>query len=65
MNRPPQRKPSVAGVVGPPLALAAISAIGLVAAFALGPIGEVLCWLGVGAPVAVVAWFGLRSGGLR
>ncbi|WP_407154223.1 hypothetical protein [Bradyrhizobium sp. STM 3557] len=44
-----------------PLALAAVSAFGLIAAFAFGETGHVLSWLGVGAPIAVIAWFGLRS----
>lgn len=47
-------------VFGPPLALAAISASGLIAAFGLGATGQALSWLGVGAPILVVAWFGLR-----
>ncbi len=47
-------------VFAAPLALAVISALGLVAAFALGETGRALCWLGVGAPVAVIGWFGLR-----
>jgi hypothetical protein len=47
-------------VFAAPLALAVISAFGLVAAFAFGETGYVLSWLGVGAPIAVIAWFGLR-----
>jgi hypothetical protein len=47
-------------VFAAPLALAAISAFGLVAAFAFGETGHVLSWLGVGAPIAVIGWFGLR-----
>jgi hypothetical protein len=47
-------------VFAAPLALAAISALGLVAAFAFGETGRVLCWVGVGAPVAVIGWCALR-----
>lgn len=62
MTRAAQRKSQMASVFGPPLALALVSAFGLVAAFGFGPMGQVLCWLGLGAPIAVVAWFGLRNG---
>ena len=48
-------------VFAAPLALAVISTFGLVAAFAFGETGHVLSWLGVGAPIAVIAWLGLRS----
>jgi hypothetical protein len=48
-------------VFAAPAALAAISAFGLVAAFAFGDMGRVLCWFGVGAPIAVIAWGGLRG----
>jgi hypothetical protein len=47
-------------VFAAPLALAAVSAFGLLAAFAFGDIGRGLCWFGVGAPVAVIAWSALR-----
>ena len=47
-------------VFAAPLALAALSAFGLVAAFAFDEAGRVMCWLGVGAPVAVIAWSALR-----
>jgi hypothetical protein len=47
-------------VFAAPLAIAVISALGLVAAFAFGDIGRVLCWVGVGVPIAVIAWCGLR-----
>jgi hypothetical protein len=47
-------------VFAAPLVLAAVSAFSLVAAFAFGEAGHVLSWLGVGAPIAVIAWFGLR-----
>ncbi len=46
-------------VFAAPLVLAVISAVGLVAAFAFGATGPVRSWLGVGAPIAVIAWFGL------
>jgi len=55
-----RRKPNVIRVLGPPLAIALISGGGLVAAFALGDAGRVLCWCGVGAPLVVIAWYGLR-----
>jgi hypothetical protein len=55
-------KLTILKVFGPPLLLAAISLFGLVAAFAFGAAGHVLSWLGVGAPIIVVAWFGLRAG---
>jgi hypothetical protein len=48
-------------VFAAPLALAAVSTFGLVAAFAFGETGRMLSWLGVGAPIAVIAWFRLRS----
>jgi hypothetical protein len=44
-----------------PFAIAVITALGLVAAFAFGDIGRVLCWLGVGAPIAVIGWYTRRS----
>jgi hypothetical protein len=58
---PAKDRPSIRRVFGPPLLLAAISAFGLIAAFAFGTAGHVLSWLGVGAPIIVVAWFGLRG----
>jgi hypothetical protein len=47
-------------VFATPFAIAVITALGLVAAFAFGDIGRVLCWLGVGAPIAVIGWYALR-----
>jgi hypothetical protein len=47
-------------VFATPLALALVSAFGLVAAFAFGDTGRVLCWLGVGAPIAIIGWCALR-----
>ena len=43
-----------------PVALAMISAFGLVAAFAFDDAGRALCWLGVGAPLAVIGWCAAR-----
>jgi hypothetical protein len=54
------RKPSVGRVFGPSLLIALISCGGLVAAFAFGDAGRVLCWLGVGAPIVVIAGCALR-----
>ena len=54
-------RPAIGKVFGPPLALAAISAFGLMAAFAFGATGHVLSWFGVGAPIIVIAWFALRG----
>lgn len=60
MTRQVGRRPDIIRVFGAPFLLAVISAIGLVAAFGFGQLGQVLCWLGVGSPIAVVGWFGLR-----
>ena len=47
-------------VFAAPVAIAAVSAFGLTAAFAFGDIGRVLCWLGVGAPIVIIGWCALR-----
>ena len=47
-------------VFAAPAAIAVLSAFGLVAAFVFGDIGRVLCWLGLGAPIAVIGWYALR-----
>jgi hypothetical protein len=46
-------------VFAAPVAIAALSAFGLIAAFAFGDTGRLLCWLGVGAPIAVIGWCAL------
>ena len=61
MSHEAVRKPSVIRVFGAPFVLAVIGMFGLVAAFGFGLAGQVMCWLGVGSPIAVVAWFGLRA----
>lgn len=61
MTREARRVPDVIRVFRAPFLLAGISAIGLVAAFGFGLPGQVLCWLGVGSPIVVVAWFGLQG----
>lgn len=43
------------GVVG------ALSALGLVAGLVLDGIGDTAAWVGLGVPVAITAWFGLRG----
>ena len=47
-------------VFAAPAAIAAFSAFGLIAAFVFGDLGRVLCWLGLGAPIAVIGWYTLR-----
>jgi hypothetical protein len=54
------RKPSVGRVFGPPLLIALISCSGLIAAFAFGDVGRVLCWLGIGAPIVVIVGCALQ-----
>jgi hypothetical protein len=43
-----------------PFALAIVSAFGLVAAFAFDDVGRAMSWVGVGAPIAVIAWCAAR-----
>ncbi len=43
---------------GAPIALAVLSAIGLIAGLVGDDIWDALSWLGLGLPVAVCVWFG-------
>lgn len=47
-------------VFGPPVLLAVISAIGLLSALLGNDIWDVLSWIALGTPVAVVAWYGCK-----
>lgn len=43
-----------------PAVLGALTAAGLVIGLVFDGIGDVAAWIGLGAPVAVAAWFSLR-----
>lgn len=45
---------------GGPLLLGLLTASGLVSALLSDGAGDVWSWLGLGVPVAVMAWYGLR-----
>lgn len=45
---------------GAPIALAIVSAIGLLAALVGDGFYDAVSWLGLGLPVAVSLWYGLR-----
>ena len=46
-----------------PIALGVLTAVGLISALISDSVGDVLAWLTVGAPVAVVLWFLSRRQG--
>ena len=48
------------GLWGAPIALAVLSAIGLVAALIGDGVYDAVSWIGLGLPVAVSLWYGLR-----
>lgn len=43
---------------GAPIALAVVSAVGLIAGLVGDGVWDALSWLGLGLPVAVCVWFG-------
>lgn len=43
-----------------PVVIGLLSIFGLVAALVSDGLGDVASWIGLGVPVAVSAWFGLR-----
>jgi hypothetical protein len=47
-------------VWGAPIALGVISALGLVAALLADGPGDVVSWIALSVPVAVVAWYSMR-----
>jgi hypothetical protein len=49
------------GVFGIPIAIGVLTLAGLLSALLLGQPGRIFSWLAVGLPVAVSAWFLLRS----
>jgi hypothetical protein len=48
-----------------PLCLAAASSLGFLAAFVSEGAGRYLCWLGIGLPLVVIAWFAVVHHGQR
>ncbi len=48
-----------------PVALAVLTASGLLSALVSDGWGDVWSWFALGLPVAVMAWFGLRSSPLQ
>lgn len=44
-----------------PVLLGALSAIGLIAALVADGIGDAVAWVALGIPIAVSAWYGLRT----
>ncbi|CAI4030288.1 hypothetical protein DNFV4_00716 [Nitrospira tepida] len=53
-------RPLPAGQVwGMPVALAAVSAVGLISALLGDGVWDALSWLALGTPIAVSLWFGL------
>lgn len=51
---------SIARVFGMPALIALASAVGLVAALLGDDLNDWISWLGLGVPVAVIAWAWLR-----
>jgi hypothetical protein len=61
INGSPQRgRLSLRQVFAAPLAIATVSIVGLVAALVGDDIWDVLSWLSLAVPVAVVLWYWLR-----
>jgi hypothetical protein len=52
-------------VFGVPAALAVGSAFGLISALLGDGVWDTLSWFALGAPLAIIAWFGARAAGLR
>ena len=50
-------------VFGVPAALAVASGAGLISALLGDGIWDMLSWFALGAPLAVIAWFGARAAG--
>lgn len=48
-----------------PIVIGVLTAVGLVAGLVSDDAGDVAAWVGLGVPVAVSAWFGLRRGNAR
>jgi hypothetical protein len=51
----------MARVFAAPLGIAALSGFGFVAAFVFGDAEPWLAWLGIGSPLAVIAWSAMRA----
>lgn len=54
------RKPSLARTFGMPALIALASAVGLVSALLGDGVNDWVSWIGLGVPVAVIAWAWLR-----
>lgn len=53
-------EPSFRRLWGAPIALGVLSATGLTTALVSDAWGDVWSWIGLGVPVVVMAWYGLR-----
>jgi hypothetical protein len=60
LNAPARLRASFRRVFAIPLLLAALSAIGLLAALIGDDFWDALSWLGLGVPIAVILWYVAR-----
>lgn len=60
MGSPRRTRLSLRQVFAAPLAIAALSGIGLVSALLGDDVWDVLSWLGLAVPICVILWYWLR-----